>query len=142
MYSPYPAWVRKPQLRKGYSPSNTKRGALLMVTIRSVELDDLPVVAEMMHDALDPFYGGDHRAHAKRIVETAAHGTVDTKGHFSAAQLMYVAQEVRIGLVPDERDTRFWLGIYGFETEYAPEHAQAILADLDAVVAVEDESEL
>ncbi len=64
-----------------------------MVTIRSVELDDLPVVAEMMHHALDPFYGGDHRAHAKRIVETAARGTVDTKGHFSAAQLMYVAEE-------------------------------------------------
>ncbi len=64
-----------------------------MVKVRSVKLDDLPVVAEMMHHALDPFYGGDHRAHAKRIVETAARGTRDRKGHFSAAQLMYVAEE-------------------------------------------------
>lgn len=64
-----------------------------MATIRSVVLDDLPVVAEMMHNALDPFYGGDHRAHAKRIVETAAQGAIDTKGHFSAAQLMYVVEE-------------------------------------------------
>lgn len=64
-----------------------------MVRIRSVKLNDLPVVAEMMHHALDPFYGGDHRAHAKRIVETAARGTRDKKGHFSAAQLMYVAEE-------------------------------------------------
>ena len=64
-----------------------------MVTIRSVKLDDLPVVAEMMHRALDPFYGGDHRAHARRIVETAVRGTRDKKGHFSAAQIMYVAEE-------------------------------------------------
>lgn len=32
-----------------------------MIQVRSVELGDLPVVAEMMHNALDPFYGGDHR---------------------------------------------------------------------------------
>lgn len=64
-----------------------------MVKIRSVKLVDLPVVAELMHEALDPYYGGDHRAHAKRIVETAARGTRDRKGHFSAAQLMYVAEE-------------------------------------------------
>lgn len=64
-----------------------------MIQIRSVELGDLPVVAEMMHNALEPFYGGDHRAHAKRIVETAAQGMQDTKGHFSAAQIMYVAEE-------------------------------------------------
>lgn len=43
-----------------------------MIHVREVQLDDLPVVAEMMHNALDPFYGGDHRAHAKRIVETAS----------------------------------------------------------------------
>jgi len=61
--------------------------------IRKVRLGDLPVVAEMMHNALDPFYGGDHRAHAKRIVETASQGTKDQKGHFSAAQLMYVAED-------------------------------------------------
>lgn len=61
--------------------------------IRKVKQGDLPVIAEMMHNALEPFYGGDHRAHAKRIVETATHGTKDPKGHFSAAQLFYVAEE-------------------------------------------------
>ncbi len=61
--------------------------------IRKVKLGDLPVIAEMMHNALEPFYGGDHRAHAKRIVETATRGNEDTKGHFSAAQLFYVAEE-------------------------------------------------
>lgn len=64
-----------------------------MIQVRWVTPDDLPVVAEMMHHALDPYYGGDHRAHAKRIVETASRGTKDLKGHFSAAQLMYVAVE-------------------------------------------------
>lgn len=64
-----------------------------MVTVRTVTLEDLPVVAEMMHQALDPYYGGDHRAHAKRIVETSARGGVDEKGHFSAAQIMYVAEK-------------------------------------------------
>lgn len=67
-----------------------------MIRVRKVRLDDLPVVAEMMHNALDPFYGGDHRAHAKRIVETASRGSEDAKGHFSAEQLMYVAVEVSI----------------------------------------------
>jgi len=64
-----------------------------MMKVRKVRLDDLPVVAEMMHGALDPYYGGDHRAHAKRIVETASSEKEDTKGHFSAAQLMFVAVE-------------------------------------------------
>jgi ASC-1-like (ASCH) protein/ribosomal protein S18 acetylase RimI-like enzyme len=61
--------------------------------VRKVESGDLPVIAEMMHQALDPYYGGDHRAHAKRIVETSANGSLDAKGHFSAAQIMYVAED-------------------------------------------------
>ncbi len=64
-----------------------------MLNIRRVRMDDLPVVAEMMHNALDQYYEGDHRAHAKRIVETSAGGEFDAKGHFSAAQIMYVAEE-------------------------------------------------
>lgn len=64
-----------------------------MKHIRKVRLGDLPVIAEMMHTALEPYYGGDHRAHAKRIVKTASRETGDDKGHFSAAQIMYVAVE-------------------------------------------------
>lgn len=61
--------------------------------VRRVEDSDLPVIAEMMHQALEPFYGGDHRAHAKRIVETSANGSLDVKGYFSASQVMYVAED-------------------------------------------------
>lgn len=64
-----------------------------MKHIRKVRLGDLSVIAEMMHIALEPYYGGDHRAHAKRIVETASRETGDDKGHFSAAQIMYVVTE-------------------------------------------------
>ncbi len=72
-----------------------------MLNVRQVRPEDLPVVAELMHESLDPYYGGDHRAHAKRIVETAAESTIDHKGHFSAAQLMYVAEEggVILGII-------------------------------------------
>lgn len=47
----------------------------------------------MMHVALEPYYGGDHRAHARRIVETATSGNTDENGHFSSAQRMYIAEE-------------------------------------------------
>lgn len=80
-----------------------------MMHIREVQLDDLSVVAEMMHNALDPFYGADHRAHAKRIIETASKGSKDTKGHFSAEQLMYVAV--------DEKDGNI-VGILNFVSKY------------------------
>ncbi len=72
----------------------SEKGYVVMpISVREVQLGDLPIIAEMMHNALEPFYGGDHRAHAKRIVETAAAGGVDAKGHFSAAQIMYVAED-------------------------------------------------
>ena len=83
-------------------PQQSKKECLEMsITVREVLLTDLPVVAEMMHNALELFYGGDHRAHAKRIVETAAKGGVGEKGHFSAAQIMYVVIEgdVILGLL-------------------------------------------
>jgi len=44
--------------------------------VRRVEVNDLPIIAEMMHRALEPFYGGDHRAHAKRIVETSVNPNI------------------------------------------------------------------
>lgn len=80
-----------------------------MIRVRRVRLDDLPVVAEMMHAHLDPFYGGDHRAHAKRIVETASRGNKDKKGHFSAEQLMYVAVDDEDGNI---------VGILNFVSKY------------------------
>ncbi len=80
-----------------------------MIRVRRVRLDDLSVVAEMMHSHLDPFYGGDHRAHAKRIVETASRGNKDKKGHFSAEQLMYVAVDDEDGNI---------VGILNFVSKY------------------------
>lgn len=92
-------------------PLATKRSKelLVMIQVRRVRFSDLPVIAEMMHTHLDPFYGGDHRAHAKRIVETASEGNKDQKGHFSAEQLMYVA-------VDDEDDNI--VGILNFVSKY------------------------
>mgnify|MGYP001774092305 CR=1 FL=1 len=64
-----------------------------MAVIRFVRQDDLLEIAEIMHNALEPYYGGDHKAHAKRIVETASSQQEDSKGHFSHSQIMYVAEE-------------------------------------------------
>ncbi|OGD32536.1 hypothetical protein A3C91_03870 [Candidatus Azambacteria bacterium RIFCSPHIGHO2_02_FULL_52_12] len=87
--------MRNLELLKGHSVLSDKqerRFFYMSIIIREIRLRDLPVVAEMMHEALEPFYGGDHRAHAKRIVETATEGGEDRRGHFSAAQIMYVAE--------------------------------------------------
>jgi len=35
-----------------------------MMEVKWVMPNDLPVVAEMMHHALDSYYGGNHQAHA------------------------------------------------------------------------------
>lgn len=53
-----------------------------------------------------------------------------------------VAQEVRIYLVPDERNARFWLGIYGFQSQRSAQRAQFVLADSDSMVAIEYMDEL
>jgi len=54
-----------------------------------------------MELALGPFYGGDHRAHARRIFDTHISGGTDYVGHFSAGQHMFIAEvgSKRAGLI-------------------------------------------
>lgn len=62
------------------------------IKIRLAEKRDFGVVADLMNDALAPFYGGDHRAHAERIFRTYIGGGQDNIGHFSFEQRMFVAE--------------------------------------------------
>lgn len=62
------------------------------VVVRAAEGKDYEWVADLMERALSPFYGGDHRTHAKRIFDTHIQGGVDHVGHFSAGQHMFIAE--------------------------------------------------
>lgn len=62
------------------------------VIIRPAVADDYEWVADLMVRALSPFYGGDHRAHARRIFDTHMEGGIDHVGHFSAGQYMFIAE--------------------------------------------------
>lgn len=53
---------------------------------------DFEWVEGLMQDALKAYYGGDHRAHAKRIFEAHISGGVDKLGFFSFEQKMFVAE--------------------------------------------------
>ncbi len=60
--------------------------------IREAAEGDFGWVSELMNDALTPFYGGDHVAHARRIFDTHMAGGIDAVGHFSASQHMFIAE--------------------------------------------------
>ena len=61
------------------------------VEIREAVASDVVCISDLMEDALGPFYGGDHRAHAARICRTHLAGGDDKLGFFSLKQKMYVA---------------------------------------------------
>lgn len=60
--------------------------------IREAIAADEQFVIELMVDALAPYYGGDHRAHAQRIFATHMAGGVDDIGYFSYEQRMFIAE--------------------------------------------------
>jgi ASC-1-like (ASCH) protein/GNAT superfamily N-acetyltransferase len=62
----------------------------LNITIREAEKEDFDFVIELIHKALSPYYGGDHRAHAQRIFSTHISGGKDQIGHFSFEQKMFI----------------------------------------------------
>lgn len=72
-----------------------------MRRIREAVREDAQFVSDIMDAALAPFYDGDHRAHAFRIFETHVKGGVDSVGHFSREQKMFVLEEdgVRMGMI-------------------------------------------
>ncbi len=62
------------------------------IKIREAVPSDLTFVEDLMDTALSPYYGGDHKAHAKRIFSTHLSGGVDTLGFFSTEQKMFILE--------------------------------------------------
>ncbi len=62
------------------------------VIIREARADDFEWVENLMQDTLESYYGGDHRAHAKRIFDAHIAGGSDRLGFFSFEQRMYIAE--------------------------------------------------
>ncbi len=62
----------------------------LNLEIREAVKEDFEFVEGMMCHALEPYYGGDHKAHAKRILMTHLSGGIDKIGHFSFEQKMFI----------------------------------------------------
>lgn len=60
------------------------------IDIREAKKEDFDFVTELMHEALSPYYGGNHRAHARRIFFTHISGGKDRIGHFSFEQKMFI----------------------------------------------------
>jgi ASC-1-like (ASCH) protein/ribosomal protein S18 acetylase RimI-like enzyme len=71
------------------------------IVIREAIENDYSWVENLMQNALEAYYGGDHRAHAKRIFEAHIGGGVDRLGFFSFEQRMFVAEvdRVRAGVI-------------------------------------------
>lgn len=62
------------------------------IHIREARNDDFQWVENLMQDALEPYYSGDHRAHAKRIFDAHIKGGIDHLGFFSFEQKMYIIE--------------------------------------------------
>lgn len=62
------------------------------VDIRKAKTGDVDFVSHLMTEALEPFYDGDHRAHARRIFTTHINGNVDSVGQFSLGQYTFIAE--------------------------------------------------
>ncbi len=60
--------------------------------IRKARKGDFEWIKNLMQDALEPYYGGDHKAHAKRIFNAHIKGGIDRIGFFSFEQRMFVAE--------------------------------------------------
>jgi len=62
------------------------------VTIRNAQEENFEWIKELMQNALEPYYGGDHKAHAKRIFNAHIKGGIDRIGFFSFEQRMFIAE--------------------------------------------------
>lgn len=60
--------------------------------IREAQSSDFEWVENLMQTALLAYYGGDHRAHAKRIFDAHIAGGIDHLGFFSFEQRMFIAE--------------------------------------------------
>jgi ASC-1-like (ASCH) protein len=64
--------------------------ASVQTFVRPATEDDTPYVLEAFERALSPYYGGDHSAHARRIIQTHLAGGADPRGLLSARQLLLI----------------------------------------------------
>ena len=62
------------------------------ILIREAKDGDFEWVSDLMQNALEPYYGGDHRAHAKRIFDAHIAGGHDYVGFFSFEQYMSILE--------------------------------------------------
>ena len=66
--------------------------SLAAVAIRKAKTGDFDFVFRLMTEALEPFYDGDHQAHAQRIFTTHINNNIDSVGQFSLGQYMFIAE--------------------------------------------------
>ncbi|ACU89741.1 GNAT family N-acetyltransferase [Desulfomicrobium baculatum] len=64
----------------------------MLLRIRSATFEDKDFVINLMVEALSPFYGGDHYAHAMRIFNAHNSGGIDKIGFFSLKQEMFIVE--------------------------------------------------
>jgi ASC-1-like (ASCH) protein/ribosomal protein S18 acetylase RimI-like enzyme len=71
------------------------------ILVREARESDFEWVSDLMYNALEPYYGGDHRAHARRIFDAHINGGYDRVGFFSFEQRMFVLEVdgVRAGII-------------------------------------------
>lgn len=69
--------------------------------IREARREDWEFVAKLMDTALGPYYGGNHRDHAKRIFTTHLSGGKDQMGYFSIEQKMFILtlSNIPVGMI-------------------------------------------
>lgn len=60
------------------------------VRIRPARESDRAYLRRAFDDELGPFYGGDHRAHADRLLNTQLSGGIDRRGTLSVRQMLFV----------------------------------------------------
>ncbi len=62
------------------------------VDIRKAKTGDVDFVSRLMTETLEPFYNGDHQAHARRIFTAHINSNVDSVGQFSLLQYIFIAE--------------------------------------------------
>ncbi len=71
------------------------------IVIREAQEGDFAWVENLMQNTLEQYYGGDHRAHAKRIFDAHISGGLDFLGFFSFEQRMFIVEvnDERAGMI-------------------------------------------
>ncbi len=73
-------------------PAKEDKMSTANVLIREASESDFEFVENLMQNVLEAYYGGDHRAHAKRIFDAHIVGGVDRLGFFSFEQRMFIVE--------------------------------------------------